>query len=158
MELNDKDMIMLNLNKTKKTQLRLTDNDEQWEVLPYTRASKLNRDEIICRVIPSHSNKMGYRINVSIGLCIAEICDFNKGDRIAVLRNKLNNVCYLLRKNDIGKGYLLSHGNGANCLTFAFSVPLFENIHFILSQNVIVEFDINNDKSLFLDLSGLIKT
>lgn len=127
-------------------------NESDWEIVHNGKAKKHSREQIVCRIV---EDKAVTKLTLSIGLEIAGICNFKKGDRILFLRNKLNDLNFLIKKSDLSATYALAHAEQSNCLTFSLTYNVKKD--FVLSQNRIVNFQIQPDYSILIDLNCMVK-
>lgn len=94
-------------------------------------------------------------IRISIGLIVCDLLEFKKGDRINLFINKKERNFILIKKSKvIHDGYLLNcNGKNPSFMTFDFRYETAES--FRLSQTVILNYEINEDQLLLINIESL---
>lgn len=111
-----------------------------------------NKEFVTARVNIINKKKV---IRISIGIDVCEILSFNKNDRVNIFISKKNRDFMLIKKSiDSFDGYLLSRGKShSNFMTFDFRYETIAS--FKLSQTIILDYDINDERTLLVDLSKI---
>jgi len=131
----------------------MSDNNE-WIISNGKRLRHPNNSELVtarCNII--NGKKV---IRISIGIDVCELLDFKKGERVYISINKKYRN-YLIISKDVEdlEGYKLSHSSGHknNFMSFQFRYETSES--FRLSQTIILDYDINDENLLLIDVSRL---
>jgi len=112
-----------------------------------------NKEFVTARVNIINGKKV---IFISIGLIVCELIELVKGDRVNIFINKIDRNLILLKKSIIPHyGYKLSHATDSNGNLMHFSFRYQTEESFRLSQTIILDYEIGNDKSLLLNFEKI---
>jgi hypothetical protein len=125
-----------------------------WEDVTKTRKMTnriKDRDNIVCRMTKTKSGAI--KMVIQIGMEICDLLKWKKGDRIRIMKNKVNGT-FLKIISCADNGYTLYEPNAKPCrlnvnCTFDFHKK------YVLSHTKIVSFDMDKN-SIVIDLSSLI--
>lgn len=116
---------------------------------------KLNRERVTARIVNKGNRK---NLAIAIGMDVADVLEMHQGDRVNLYVHKSNKNCFLIKKissdSEIYQGYKLSGGTGnSHFLRFSIICDLPEMYR--ISQTIIVDYEIGNNKTLMIDFEKI---
>jgi len=111
-----------------------------------------NKEFVTARVNIINKKKV---MRISIGTDICDLVGFNKNDRVHIFINKNDRNTLLIKKDvDTQDGYRLNHGQ-SNSSFMTFSVRYETGESFRLSQTIILDYYLNKENTLLINLEKL---
>lgn len=125
-------------------------NLKEWRILSPSKSFLSNSDEIVCLRASIKKNKIF--INIQIGDVICQLVEINKNDRIDVYINNHDNL--LIKKSSENNiGHKLCKAARSKFLFFNLKYETNQSIK--LNKKIYTKYEINNDKTILIDLLPL---
>lgn len=124
-----------------------------YNVLPFKKITSPNNKELV--TLRANVVNKKTVLTFSIGINICDLLNFNKSIRLNIYTHKRDKHVYLLKKSSsVNEGYLLTHASDKNSfMTFKMRFMGMDGLR--LSQTIPVEYDLNDDESLLLNIEKL---
>lgn len=128
----------------------MAENLIDYKVLPFKKMTSPNNKELV--TLRANIINKKTVLTFSLGVNICDVINFNKSDRVNIFTHKRDRNIYMIKKShDANDGYILKLGN--SFMTFSIRYPGMDG--FRLSQTVPVEYDLNDEESLLINIEKI---